>query len=598
MSENAVFACRKDGSEFLAEISLSPIETEQGTLVSAAIRDVTSRQEIERSLQSNVEIQSALVSLLELALEPLSLEEHLGRTLDLLFSIPSVGIEPRGAIYLLENDPRVLVMKAQRGLPDSLCAECERVPFGTCLCGEAAATRRLVFTNCVDERHERCFPNMLPHGHYCVPMVTGGDLLGVVNLYVREGHVQKPQEDMFFAAAARVLARIVKRKQTEDALRKSEERFQLACEGAEGGIWDWDLLTNRVYYSSQWKRILGYQENEIRHDYFEWESLLHPDDRERALATVRDYLAGETSGYELEHRLRHKDGSYRWILARGAAVRDKDGNPYRLVGSHLDITERKRSEQLQREREGQLVAAQRIQEHILPRSAPDVPGFDIAGSLIPSEFAAGDYFDYLWMPDGSMGIVVGDVSGHGFSSALLMATTSAHLRSYIEEHSDVEEILTHINAILCREVEEGRFVTFFLGRLEITSRTLHYVNAGHPSGYVIDASGEIKATLDSSTFPLAILPESEFEVSGPVALEPNDVVLLTTDGILEAQSATHELFGKERMLEVVKANRHKKASEIIDNLQQAVSDFTECHEHVDDLTTVVVKVVSLRRRSR
>jgi sigma-B regulation protein RsbU (phosphoserine phosphatase) len=110
---------------------------------------------------------------------------------------------------------------------------------------------------------------------------------------------------------------------------------------------------------------------------------------------------------------------------------------------------------------------------------------------------------------------------------------------------------------------------------------------------VIRQSGEIKATLDSSTFPLAILPDSEFEVSGPVQLEPNDVVLLTTDGILEAQSPTHELFGKERMLEVVKANRDKKASEIIDSLQRTVSDFTKCDDHVDDLTTVVVKVVSL-----
>jgi sigma-B regulation protein RsbU (phosphoserine phosphatase) len=530
------------------------------------------------------------VSLLELSLEPLSLEEHLGRTLDLLFSIPSIGVESKGAIYLPEGDPQVLVMKAQRGLSDSLRAECERVPFGTCLCGQAAATRHLVFVNCVDERHERCHANVLPHGHYCVPMVTGDELLGVINLYVEEGHEKKPQEEMFFAAAAKVLAGIVKRKQAEESLRESEERFQLACEGAQGGIWDWDLVTNRVYYSGQWKRIQGFEEDEITSDCFEWERRLHPDDRERALGAIMDYLEGKTPTYELEHRLQHKDGSYRWVFSRGVAVRNRDGKPYRFIGSHLDITERKQAERIAGEREAQLLAAQKIQENILPRSAPNVPGFDMAGTLIPAEFAAGDYFDYLSLPDGSMGIVVGDVTGHGFSSALLMATTAAHLRSFVHEHSDVEEILEHTNSLLCDEIEEAHFVTFLFARLELSSRTLHYVNAGHPSGYVMGQSGEIRATLESTALPLAVSPDSVFQVSDPVELEPGDVVLLTTDGILEANSPTGELFGKDRMLEVVKTNRHRMASEIIDSLQQAVSHFTEREEQPDDFTIVVLKV--------
>jgi PAS domain S-box-containing protein len=420
-------------------------------------------------------------------------------------------------------------------------------------------------------------------------MVTGGDLLGVVNLYVKEGHEKKPQEEMFFAAVVKVLAGIVKRKQAEESLRKSEERFELACEGTEGGIWDWDLLTNQVHYSIQWKRILGYEEDEIAHDYFEWKRRLHPDDRERAQATVRDYLEGNTATYELEHRLQHKDGSYRWVLARGAALRDQDGKPYRFVGSHLDITERKRSEQISREREGQLIAAQKIQEHILPRSAPDVPGFDIAGALVAAEFAAGDYFDYLSLPDGSMGIVVGDVSGHGFGSALLMATTSAHLRSFVHDHTDVEEILKHINSILCCEVEEERFVTFFFARLDLSLRTLHYVNAGHPSSYVFSQSGEIKAILESTAPPLAISPEVEFPVSRFEGLEAGDFVLMITDGILEARSHTGEFFGKDRMLEVVRANCHRKASEIINSLQQAVCDFTQRDKPKDDLTIVIIK---------
>ena len=195
--------------------------------------------------------------------------------------------------------------------------------------------------------------------------------------------------------------------------------------------------------------MLGYEDHEIRNHFSEWEQRLHPDDRERALMCVQDYFEGRTPEYELEHRLQHKDGSYRWILARGAVVRDGSGKPYRMVGSHVDITDRKRSEQLMREREAELIAAQRIQEHILPHSAPSVPGYDIAGSLLPAEFAAGDYYDYLVMPDGSLGIVVGDVCGHGSGPALLMASTSAHLRSFVLDHSDIGEILTACEHCSC-----------------------------------------------------------------------------------------------------------------------------------------------------
>ena len=104
----------------------------------------------------------------------------------------------------------------------------------------------------------------------------------------------------------------------EEALRRSEERFDLAVRGTDAGIWDWDLRTSEVYYSARWKSILGYAEDELRNEYSEWETRLHPDDRERAKKAIEDYIEGPDPEYELEHRLRHKDGTYRWILSRGA----------------------------------------------------------------------------------------------------------------------------------------------------------------------------------------------------------------------------------------------------------------------------------------
>ena len=206
-------------------------------------------------------------------------------------------------------------------------------------------------------------------------------MFGVINLYVKHGHERNDAEEDFLTAVANVLAGIVGCKQAEAALSKSEERFDLAVQGTDAGIWDWDS-TNQVYFSPRWKSMLGYEDQEIRNHINEWQQRLHPDEQARALKYVQEYLGGRMPMYELEHRLRHKDGSYRWIVARGAVVRDGAGKPYRMVGSHMDITDRKRSEQLMREREAELIAAQRIQEHILPRSAPSVPGYDIAGSVV------------------------------------------------------------------------------------------------------------------------------------------------------------------------------------------------------------------------
>ena len=138
---------------------------------------------------------------------------------------------------------------------------------------------------------------------------------------------------------------ITERKRAEEALRASEERFNLAVRGSNTGIWDWDLRTNKTYFSPLWKSMLGYEEHELRGEFFEWEQRLHPDDRERSLTTVRVYLDGTTPQYELEHRLRHKNGSYRWILARGVSISNAEGTAYRMAGSHIDITVQKQTQE-------------------------------------------------------------------------------------------------------------------------------------------------------------------------------------------------------------------------------------------------------------
>lgn len=127
-------------------------------------------------------------------------------------------------------------------------------------------------------------------------------------------------------------------------LRQALERFEVAVQGSNEGLWDWDITNNYVFFSVRWKGMLGYEDDEITNDFAEFESRLHPDDHDRVMATVADYLAGQIPTYEVEFRCRHKEGSYRWILARGHALRNTNGHPYRMAGSHTDITAQKQAE--------------------------------------------------------------------------------------------------------------------------------------------------------------------------------------------------------------------------------------------------------------
>ena len=135
-----------------------------------------------------------------------------------------------------------------------------------------------------------------------------------------------------------VITDITDRKVMEDALRISEERYQLAAQGSTDGLYDWDIGQNRVYYSPRWKQMLGYAVDEIGQHFDEWRSRLHPNDHDWAMSYVNDFLAGRTKEFNLEARLRHRDGTYRWILSRATLIRDAQGRPQRLVGSHVDLT--------------------------------------------------------------------------------------------------------------------------------------------------------------------------------------------------------------------------------------------------------------------
>jgi diguanylate cyclase (GGDEF)-like protein/PAS domain S-box-containing protein len=163
--------------------------------------------------------------------------------------------------------------------------------------------------------------------------------------------------DLLAAPAAAVLLAVAflaydrPRRAEREALERSQERFELAIRGANDGLWDWNLMSGEMHFSARWKAVIGYEEHELDDRLEEWESRVHPADRERMRAGVESCIRGETELCEIEHRLRHRDGSYRWVLARGASVRDATGNAYRMAGSLTDTTGRRRAEEGLREAE-------------------------------------------------------------------------------------------------------------------------------------------------------------------------------------------------------------------------------------------------------
>jgi len=286
-----------------------------------------------------------------------------------------------------------------------------------------------------------------------------------------------------------------------------------------------------------------------------------------------------------------KNGAHDYIMK---------GNLTRLVPAvqrelreAIERRERKRAEGALRDTQEQFRVAREIQQRLFPKVAPPFGPFEMAGASYPAEATGGDYFDYLPMVDGSLGIVVADVTGHGVGPALLMAETRAYLRTLVTTVPDVGDILTRANRILAEDVDFERFVTLLLLKLNAKSPSLIYTSAGHPTGYVLKEDGEVKALLKRTGAPLGLQQKTPYTAAPAISLSPGDVVLIPTDGIEEAVSPKNELFGTQRLLEVARQHRHKTAHEILEALFSAVREFSKDQPQSDDLTVVVIKVRSL-----
>jgi PAS domain S-box-containing protein len=198
--------------------------------------EISERKEAQQALQRKHQTQSVFHTMLSISMEPYNLEEMLNHILDCIVSISWLSLQSKGSIFLVEDKPDELVMKSHHDVPE-LLSLCARVPFGECLCGEAASTKELQFASSIDKRHEKRFKGISPHGHYCVPILSSGRVLGVLNLYVEEGHSRQEEEEDFLRAIANILAGIIERKRAEEELKSTYQTTRDILEKSPHGIY-------------------------------------------------------------------------------------------------------------------------------------------------------------------------------------------------------------------------------------------------------------------------------------------------------------------------------------------------------------------------
>ncbi len=381
----------------------------------------------------------------------------------------------------------------------------------------------------------------------------------------------------------RDVATRVARRSAEASIRESELRYRSVWENSTDAVLLVDTEGRIRFANPAVKTLFGWDPGELA-----GKPLKVLETPEAAASTP--WSEWDVGPRTLEARALRADGAE--VSVEVARTEMRMGDQQWRVAFVRDITERLKAEaEIRRTRED-LAAAREIQLRLFPQTAPVVVGYELAGRSMAAEAAGGDYYDFLALPGGAVGLVMADVSGHGVGSALLMAEARAYLRLLARDVGDPGLLLSAANRALEEDLGRERYITMFLGRLEPASRRLAFANAGHPAALVLDADGTVKHRLRRTGPPLG-RNTSEPQADGPtVTLVPGDLVLVVTDGVDEAMDArATECFGMERAAEVVRRNAARPAAEIVDALCREVGVFCHPETPADDVTVMVVKVV-------
>jgi PAS domain S-box-containing protein len=427
-----------------------------------------------------------------------------------------------------------------------------------------------------------------------LPLVraSGGEAVRDAEIYVRGPH--RPEGTVISVTAmpwrdpsgellggVAVFRDVTAHRNADDAVR----RLSNAVEQTADAIYITDRDGVVEYVNPGFERITGYSKDEVlgrtpgllksgRHDAAHYRELW---------STV---LAGEVFRGTMVNR--RKNGEIFHVEMTITPIKDPTGAVTHFVAVGKDMTDRR----IRQEHELELNLARSVQHGLFPTRTPRFPGFDLAGVACPTTAMCGDYYDYVVDDHNRLGIVIGDVSGHGLGPALVMAATRAYLRAFVRTLPGTGDVLRAMNRALVTDLEDGRFVTMLLARLDARTRSLTYANAGHTPGFVLARDGGLRAVLESSGTPLGVSAAWGVTDAEPIALEPGDTVVLMTDGITESQAPDGSLLGIEGALQIVRTQLAGSAQQVLEGLVAGAQAFAGGGPQTDDLTAIICRVGS------
>jgi sigma-B regulation protein RsbU (phosphoserine phosphatase) len=377
-----------------------------------------------------------------------------------------------------------------------------------------------------------------------------------------------------------ILVDITDRKITEEKLRKSEEKFRRIVETAAEGfvLMDEHLVIREV--NDAYCRMTGYtREDLLGMTPFD---LATEDFKQFLTANRKRILANEYR--ELEGNIVSKSGRHVPILIHGSTLRDDRD---RIIGNMAfvtDMTEHKKA----------LALAGEVQKSLLPQDKPQVTGLDVAGRNVSCDEIGGDYFDFLWRresPNAPFSVVVGDITGHGVDSALLMTSARAFLRMRASQPGTMADIVSAMNLHLTQDVlETGRFMTLFYLSVDMNQDAIEWIRAGHDPAIVYDPVHDRFEELKGNGVALGVDETFEYTINRKEGITNGQVLAIGTDGIWEAFNQEGKMFGKKRFRDIIRGHSSEGADDILNAVYSEVSSFTEGRKTEDDITLVIVKV--------
>ena len=372
---------------------------------------------------------------------------------------------------------------------------------------------------------------------------------------------------------------IHRRKEAEEKVRKSEEKYRRIVETAGEGFLLMDETLKIVDVNNAYCRMVDYSRNELI-----GKSLLDmvTEDYRHFFSAKREDLLNH-GYYEFEGEIIAHAGKSVPVLIHANALRDDTSVIIGNMAFITDMTEHKKA----------LTLAGEVQRSLLPQQAPQITGLDVSGKNVSCDEIGGDYFDFLWgadVPGGPFTVVVGDITGHGVDSALLMTTARAFLRMRASQPGTITEIVTAMNQHLTEDVYESeRFMTLFYLTINEDRSRIEWVRAGHEPAWIYDPDQDNFEELKGSGLALGIDEKYVYRSNWKTGLKKGQVIVVGTDGIWEGCNKAGEMFGKRRLQETIRRNAASSAETILTAVFRDHTRFSQGTRTEDDITLVIIK---------